>query len=244
MRLITGGGIAVALSGCYVEVGGGLYPRVHTSLTTPQGDASNFTSVGWSLLFQLGFYLDVPLAFARTGVGLGWSPDAFGGEPVFPGDGPRVTVKEQTVRADVIVPYLPFERAPMLQLRVTGEWSGVSGLSYKQPADDSYTALTGASGRDLFLGASLGAAGNGHVLIATIGYEHVDASVAPDTSDGASIRGHGIGFRFLYGWTPGGYFFRYYTPEESAPQERGNAGCGYASHCDPDGNCTTQWTCP
>ena len=68
-RCQLGGGLcvcalAVAIAGCYAEVGGGYFPAVHThTVTATTVDAD---TAGWGLSVKVGFYLDVPLRWIRS----------------------------------------------------------------------------------------------------------------------------------------------------------------------------------
>jgi hypothetical protein len=238
-------------TGCYAGVGAGYYPSIQQTVTDPEtSTVTEHDTSGWAASFRLGFYLDFPIPPLRTGLGLGWSPDSFGGDPVLPGDAPAdVTAKGSTFRADLTLPFVPFTRAPAILPRLTAIYTGYTGAGIRMAPSDDYVHHGGGSGSGWFLGATLGPSKLGGALLASIGYQRVDCTIPADPTPhllttGVATRASGFGVRVLFNWTPTAMLLQHWVPSKSEPQQRGNAGCYYSSSCDVDGNCKSQYVCP
>lgn len=245
MTRIAGLAAVIALAGCYAEVGGGLYPIVHQTATPAGGAPVTTDASAWSLVVKVGFYLDIPIRSLRSAVGIGLAPSGMGGEAVLPADGVEsAAVKGGDVRLDVALP--TYLLRGVVQPRVSMVLSGMTDLSWTRGPDDSIDSKAAGSG--WFLGASLGAVTRGSTILLGVGLQHLAAHTVTEEgaapADAFELSAWGAGARFLISWTPSGKLLQYYHPTPIAPQPRGSAGCYYADHCDVDGHCTTQWTCP
>ncbi|MBA3462357.1 MAG: hypothetical protein H0T46_20515 [Deltaproteobacteria bacterium] len=248
--------LAIALSaGCYAELGAGYYPTINQTITdqTTMTESSS-RSGGWSATFKLGFYLDVPIAPLRTGIGLGWSPDSFGGDPVLPSDASAdVTPKGTTFRGDVVLPFIPFKTVPNLLVRLTAIRAKFTGVGVRMAPNDEYEHSSGASGTGWFFGPTIGTSKLGSAALASIGYQTLDCELPVGTQahlpqNGVRTSASGFGIRVLIGWTPSGALMKHYKPSPNTPQARGNAGCYYRNTCIPrhggGETCTSDYYCP
>jgi hypothetical protein len=227
---------------------------VHETATPAAGQATTTETKAWGVLLKLGFYLDIPVRSLRSAVGIGLAPGGMGGEAVAPSEGGTdgvtgIGVKGTEVRLDVAAPVFLIGT---IQPRLSLIYTGLSTLSVTRPdADgdgDDEVVEADASGSSWFLGASIGGHGRGSTVLFSVGLQrtHGVTAAAPEGAqpvDRFAMSAWGAGARLLLSWTPSGKFMQYYTPAPYEPQQRGNAGCYYADHCDVDGHCTTQWTC-
>ena len=196
-----------------------------------------------SVVIKLGFYLDIPIRPWRPAIGIGVSPGGVGGESFAPADGAdRIVAKGTDVRVDVAAPvFLLGTLQPRLSVIYTGMTEAVA-----THAPDEVTAKAAGSG--WFVGASVGGTRKGSTILLGVGLQRARFTMEPSMGEPAgetrAVSAWGAGARLLVSWTPSGKLLTYYTPTQSKPQERGNAGCYYQDHCDVDGNCTTQYVCP
>ncbi|MBK7075659.1 MAG: hypothetical protein IPH44_25545 [Myxococcales bacterium] len=233
--------LAVLASACYAEVGAGYFPAVKTHTvaeTTVDADTS-----GLGLSVKVGFYLDVPLRWIRSAIGVGLVPAGTGPRAVLPTDGDNVGDHADELRVDVGVPW--FWRR--LQARATFATSTVTYTKVKRGAADEYIDMD-AEGGGWFLGGSLSYVHRGSTLIGSLGVERRHMEMAPTGDPGlreVDYRATGVGVRFMIAWTPSGRFMQYYTPSDIRQSAVGaNAGCYYRSSCDVDGHCTSSYYCP
>lgn len=233
--------IAVAIAGCYAEVGGGYFPAVHThTVTATTVDAD---TAGWGLSVKVGFYLDVPLRWIRSAIGVGLVPAAIGPRALLPADGDDIGDHADELRVDVGVPL--FWRR--WQARATFATSTVTYTKVQRGAADEYIDVDAAGG-GWFVGGSMAYAHRGSTLIGSLGVERRHMEMAPTGNPGlreVDYRATGVGARFMIAWTPSGRWMTYYTPSDVRRSAVGaNAGCYYRDACDVDGNCTTRYVCP
>lgn len=230
-----------ATSACFAEIGGSYFPSVHTHTVADTTVDTDTTGVGVS--FKLGFYLDVPLPWIRSALGVGLVPAGTGPRAVVAREGQDVGAHADELRVDVGVPWF---------------WHGMQAratvarhvVTYTNAAfgDSGETIEADADGGGWFLGGSLSYVHRGSTIIASLGLDREDMDMAPtgrpDIRE-TDYRATGVGARFMIAWTPSGRFMQYYTPSQSRPSAIGaNAGCDYRTSCDVDGHCTTRYVCP
>lgn len=233
--------LAFATTACYAEVGAGYFPAVHThtvTATTVDADTS-----GLGLSIKVGFYLDVPLRWIRSALGVGLVPAGTGPRAMLPADGENLGDHADELRVDVGVPWF-WKR---MQARVTVAASSVTYTKVKRGAADEYIDMD-ADGGGWFLGGSLSYVHRGSTLIGSLGVERRHMEMPPTGDPNlreVDYRATGVGVRFMIAWTPSGRWMKYYTPSEIRPSAIGaNAGCYYRESCDVDGRCTTRYVCP
>src|SRR4051812_37376566 len=146
--------LLVTLSGCYAELGAAYLPSVKQTVTDPIAMTETTSKThGWGVDFKLGFYLDIPIRPARTAIGIGYSPDSFGGDPVLPSDAPaKVTPKGTSLRGDIALPFIPIRSAPDVLVRLTAIRTKFSAVGVKMAPDDNYENMEHASGTGWFIG--------------------------------------------------------------------------------------------
>lgn len=236
------------MGGCYAELGAGYYPTVKQTVTDiATRDVMRADTHGWAVNFRLGFYLDVPIAVLRTAIGVGYSPDSFGGDPVLPSDAPAdVTAKGKTWRGDITLPFLPFASAPYIRPRLTLVHTTYTGAGIRIAPSDKYDHWDGGSGTGWFFGPTLGMGEWGSSFQVSVGYQTL-TSINPGTTNSTTpydieTSASGFGMRLLFGWTPTLALMKHWTP--SKPETGGAQPCtGTITTCDVDGNCRTVPTC-
>jgi hypothetical protein len=251
LALRVGVSASLVTTGCYAELGAGYYPSIKQTIDDPKAaSVANYATSGWSVTMKLGFYLGVPIPPLHTGVGVGYSPNAFGGDPVIPHQAPAdMSPTGTTWRGDLMLPWHPIEDAPAFAPHLTIEHMSFTGASIRMDPGTEYEHAGNGSGSGWFIGPSFGAVRFGAALLGSVGYQQLDCVIPADRtpdreSTGVETVARGFSVNVMIGWTPSGALIEHYVPSESEPQERGNAGCYYADHREPDGTVTTQWTCP
>ncbi len=239
-----------AAAGCYAELGTAYLPSVTQTITSPMTHEETTTdTTGWSVSFKVGVYLDVPLAFARTGIGIGAAPSGASSDAVFAGDAPvSSTGIGDAFRGDITLPFVPFSSQPQLRTRLTAVRTSFDGVKLRPDGQSDYDDIDGANGTSWFVGPSLGVPGSlfGTSIMASLGYYHTSCALPVDDGlgrDGVSTRGSGVGLRVMVGWTPTGQWLRHYQPSSPGAAPTGG-GCHYETQCDVDGRCRTQYVCP
>jgi hypothetical protein len=204
---------------------------------------------GWSVSFKLGVYLDVPLAFARTGIGFGAAPDGASSDAVFAGDTPvDSTGTGDAFRGDITLPFVPFSARPQLRARLTAVRTSFAGLKLRPEGQSEYDDVEGARGTSWFVGPSLGVPGSlfGTSIMASLGYYTISCDLPVEDGfgrDGIATEARGVGLRVMVGWTPTGQWLRHYQPSSAGPAPKGG-GCYYSTQCDVDGRCRNVYVCP
>jgi hypothetical protein len=237
---------AFVLAGCYMEVGAGYFPRVKETVTTSAGP-QRAESSGFSAMFKLGFYLDIPIAPLRTAIGLGLSPFGMGGDAIVPSNTQsKITPSGTEKRLDVT---LPIMFGNYIAPRLTLAHLHVYDANVDIAPNDDYVSGHG-SGRTWFFGGTIGGVlKNGTLVQMSIGAQSQSVTaVAHQGTDGVvppiEMTAFGPAIRIMAAWTPTGAFMAYYHPTPSEPQKRGNAGCYTRTQCDVSGNCRSDWYCP
>jgi len=247
---MRGAAALLILTGCYAELGGGYFPSVKQTLTPAAGVPTSASTSGWAIAFKLGFYIDVPLSFIKSGIGLGLSLPGLGGDPVLPKDAPaKVTPRGTELRGDVVLPFVIASSVPNLVARATVIYTAFASVGVKRPGDADYQQLDGASGSTWFVGPSIGWRKKGTGINFSLGYQHLSSDVAVNMTageerDGIETSGWGPAARLMINWVPSFALFKHYTPSPITPQQRGNAGCYYRTQCDYYGWCRSDYYCP
>ena len=238
--------LVLAASACYAEVGAGYYPSVAQTVTAPTGATTDHDGAGWSASFRLGFYLDVPIAVARTSIGVGLAPvgsDA----AIAPDDAVDVTPSGSALRGDLYLGFVPVRAIAALGTRLTVTRTDLGEGRLRNPGQDDYEDFTGGAGAAWFVGTSVGVSRLGTGLLASVGYQSFAHDLPADPARmlaGVRTEARGVGVRVLLCWTPTGAFMKHYTPSDPEPPSPSNAGCYYRDVCDVDGRCRSEYYCP
>jgi hypothetical protein len=250
--------VAAILPACFAEVGGGYYPSTHQTLTDPAAIPPVVTgSAGaWSAFLKVGFYFDIPITPAQSGVGLAWSPNGWGTDLVINRSkrGPADAAGDGTVlRVDATLPVNPIPPLPRVRLRLVSEYGWYTDGGTRLPGKASYTNRTGASGHRWFVGPALSFTTVGGSFIAAVGAQRMTVSIpvgtqrGPELGDfGLSTSAWGVGGSLTITLTPGSPYggVSFASSSVVSDHDGPKAGCAYVDHCDQDGHCTSQYVCP
>lgn len=239
--------VLVLGSGCYAELGGGYMPSVHDRATTTVAGVASTASTdtgGWTVSFNLGFYLDtplpIPLPYVPPAIGVALAPISENAA-VPGGSAPRSNTSGYETRLDLT---LPIDTGDVVSLRATGTYGWSSKAGIKEQGQPDYTDAD-AKGSEWFLGATVGGRNDlGALFQLSLGVQH-QRSVSvekPGTLPSYEVAATGVAMRFMIAWTPTGFLFRNgyrYQP----PVEQKHNSCHPVTKTSSDGTVTTSTEC-
>lgn len=141
------------LSGCFVQLQGGIAPSAHETVTPTSGPPMDVTSRAWTLGVYVGLYLDL------GNIGVSYSIPNLGGYGYYPhGDDLPVTGiggSAQHLRLDADIRRLANLPMGQLVLRGTLEGDWITRANVRVPANEGFEGTDG-SGVNVFAGATAG----------------------------------------------------------------------------------------
>ncbi len=240
-------------AGCYAELGGGYMPSAHDNATStvasvpPTTTTTTTATSGWSVSFNIGFYLDAPIPlpvpYIPPAIGLGFAP--ISENALVAGDGaPRSNTGGYEGRLDLT---LPIDTGDILSFRVTGTYGKSSSAGIKERGQADYTDAD-AKGSEWFLGATVGGRNElGGLFQLSLGLQHQHStSVEKAASQGGlpsyDISATGFAMRFMIAWTPEGALFRNGYQYKPTKEQRHN-DCHLVTTTNSDHVTTTHTEC-